>query len=95
MSSEDVKNLTVGAALAQFLGSASGETRSKLISLLGAADRFGLADEKASKVLDGTHRSQSRLNREKTRNTRNLKALKSYMIQQPPTPSLQISRPFA
>lgn len=51
VSSEDVKNLTVGAALAQFLGSASGETRSKLISLLGAADRFGLADEKASKVL--------------------------------------------
>ncbi len=51
VSSEDVKNLTVGAALAQFLGSASGETRSKLIRLLGAADRFGLADEKASKVL--------------------------------------------
>ena len=51
VTSEDVKNLTVGAALAQFLGSASGETRSKLISLLGAADRFGLADEKASKVI--------------------------------------------
>jgi len=51
VSSEDVKNLTVGAALAQFLGSASGETRSKLIRLLGAADRFGLADEKASKVI--------------------------------------------
>ncbi|PAW68934.1 MAG: flotillin [Verrucomicrobiia bacterium Tous-C4TDCM] len=51
VSSEDVKNLTVGAALAQFLGSASGETRSKLISLLGAADRFGLTDEKAAKVL--------------------------------------------
>lgn len=51
VSSEDVKNLTVGAALAQFLGSASGETRSKLISLLGAADRFDLADENAGKVL--------------------------------------------
>ncbi|WP_425499865.1 flotillin family protein [Luteolibacter marinus] len=51
VTSEDVKNLTVGAALAQFLGSSSGETRSKLISLLGAADRFGLTDEKASKVL--------------------------------------------
>ncbi len=51
VSSEDVKNLTVGAALAQFLGSASGDTRSKLISLLGAADRFGLADENAGKVL--------------------------------------------
>jgi uncharacterized membrane protein YqiK len=51
VSSEDVKNLTVGAALARFLGSASGETRSKLISLLGAADRFGLADENAGKVL--------------------------------------------
>lgn len=51
VTSEDVKNLTVGAALAQFLGSASGDTRGKLISLLGAADRFGLADEKASKVI--------------------------------------------
>jgi uncharacterized membrane protein YqiK len=51
VSSEDVKNLTVGAALAQFLGSASGDTRGKLISLLGAADRFGLADENAAKVL--------------------------------------------
>ncbi|MCW1921881.1 hypothetical protein OKA05_04915 [Luteolibacter arcticus] len=51
VTSEDVKNLTVGAALAQFLGSANGETRSKLISLLGAADRFGLADQNAGKVL--------------------------------------------
>jgi len=51
ISSEDVKNLTVGAAIAQFLGSANGETRSKLISLLGAADRFGLADQNAGKVL--------------------------------------------
>ncbi|MCW1883897.1 hypothetical protein OKA04_04105 [Luteolibacter flavescens] len=51
ISSEDVKNLTVGAAIAQFLGSANGETRSKLISLLGAADRFGLADQNAAKVL--------------------------------------------
>jgi flotillin len=51
ISSEDVKNLTVGAALAQFLGSANGETRSKLISLLGAADRHGLADQNAGKVL--------------------------------------------
>lgn len=51
VTSEDVKNLTVGAALAQFLGGASGETRSKLISLLGAADRFGLADQNAAKVL--------------------------------------------
>lgn len=51
VTSEDVKNLTVGAALAQFLGDASGDTRRKLLSLLGAADRFGLADEKASKVL--------------------------------------------
>ena len=51
VTSEDVKNLTVGAALAQFLGSASGDTRGKLISLLGAADRFGLADENAAKVL--------------------------------------------
>ena len=39
MTSEDVKNLTVGAALAQFLGDASGDTRRKLLSLLGAAAR--------------------------------------------------------
>jgi len=51
ITSEDVKNLTVGAAITQFLGSANGETRSKLISLLGAADRFGLADQNAGKVL--------------------------------------------
>jgi len=51
ITSEDVKNLTVGAAIAQFLGSANGETRSKLISLLGAADRHGLADQNAGKVL--------------------------------------------
>jgi uncharacterized membrane protein YqiK len=51
ITSEDVKNLTVGAAITQFLGSANGETRSKLISLLGAADRFGLADQNAGKIL--------------------------------------------
>ena len=51
ITSEDVKNLTVGAAIAQFLGTANGETRSKLISLLGAADRHGLADQNAGKVL--------------------------------------------
>lgn len=51
ISSEDVKNLTVGAALAKFLGDSSGETRRSLISLLGAAERFGLADQNASNLL--------------------------------------------
>jgi flotillin len=51
VTSEDVKNLSVGAALGKFLSDATGETRSKLISLLGAADRFGIADERASKVI--------------------------------------------
>jgi len=51
VSAEQVKDLTVGAALARFLADAKGEARGKLLSFLGAADRFGLADEKASKVM--------------------------------------------
>ena len=51
VTSEDVKNLSVGAVLGKLLTDATGETRSKLISFLGAADRFGIADERAAKVL--------------------------------------------
>jgi flotillin len=51
VTAEDVKNLSVGAVLGKLLMDATGDTRKKLISLLGTADRFGLADEKASKVL--------------------------------------------
>ena len=48
---EDVKNLTVAALLGQLVPTAQGETRSKIISLLGAAERFGLGDTKASNFL--------------------------------------------
>jgi hypothetical protein len=33
------------------IGSASGESRQKLISLLGAAERFGISDAKAASFL--------------------------------------------
>ena len=51
VTADDVRDLTIGAALSKLLIDATGETRSKLIGFLGGADRFGLADEKASKVL--------------------------------------------
>ena len=51
ISSEDLKNLTVSAVLGQMIN-ASGEngTRAKLETLLSAAKRFGMADEKADVV---------------------------------------------
>ncbi|MEP4077911.1 flotillin family protein [Haloferula sp.] len=51
VTADDVRDLTIGAALSKLLVEASGETRSKLLGFLGGAERFGLADEKASKVL--------------------------------------------
>jgi flotillin len=51
VTAEDVKNLSVGAVLGKLLVDATGDTRKKLISFLGTADRFGLADEKASKLI--------------------------------------------
>lgn len=51
VTSEQVKDLSIGAALARLAADADGELRSKLISFLGGADRFGLSDEKASKLL--------------------------------------------
>ena len=51
VTSEQVKDLSIGAALARLAADADGELRSKLISFLGGAERFGLADEKASKLL--------------------------------------------
>ncbi len=51
VTAEDVKNLSVGAVLGKLLADATGDTRRKLLSFLGAADRFGLADEQASKVI--------------------------------------------
>ena len=51
VTTDDVKNLSVGAILGKLLVDATGEDRRKLLSFLGTADRFGLADEKAAKVL--------------------------------------------
>jgi hypothetical protein len=51
ITSEDVKNYTVSGILGKLLLDASGDTRSKIISLLGMADRFKLADTKADTLL--------------------------------------------
>lgn len=51
VASEDLKNLSVSALLGKLIVEAKGETRSKMVGLLGAAERFGLADAKASEVL--------------------------------------------
>lgn len=51
ISAEEVKDLTVGAVLGKLMVDAKGEMRTKLLGLLGGAERFGLADEKASKIL--------------------------------------------
>ncbi|BCX47675.1 flotillin or reggie family protein [Haloferula helveola] len=53
VTAEEVKDLTIGAALGKLLADATGDTRRKLLGFLGAADRFDLTDEKASKVLKG------------------------------------------
>ena len=51
IESEDLKNLSVSALLGKLVGSSTGEKRQKLIGMLGAADRFGLSDAKASSLL--------------------------------------------
>ena len=51
VETEDVKNLSISALLGNLVGSTEGEKRQRLIGLLGAAERFGLADAKASSLL--------------------------------------------
>jgi hypothetical protein len=51
VKSEDLKNLSVSALLGQLIGKAKGETRQRMVGLLGAAERFGLDDAKAAEVL--------------------------------------------
>ncbi|GAA5124820.1 hypothetical protein JIN84_13195 [Luteolibacter yonseiensis] len=51
VNTEDVKNLSVSALLAKLVGCADGEKRQRLIGMLGAAERFGLADAKAASFL--------------------------------------------
>ncbi|MFC4991526.1 flotillin family protein [Rubritalea tangerina] len=51
ISTEDIKNLSVSALLGKMIPMAEGETRDKLVGLLGSAERFGLANSPASKFL--------------------------------------------
>lgn len=51
VKTEDLKNLSVSALLSQLIGKATGEDRTRLVGLLGAAERFGLGDAKAAQVL--------------------------------------------
>lgn len=51
MSSEDLKNLSLSALLGQMIGVAEGEKRQRIIGLLGAAERFGFGDAKASTLI--------------------------------------------
>lgn len=51
LTSEDLKNLSVSAAITQMMSLAdNGETKSTLERLLAAAKRFGVQDEKVAKV---------------------------------------------
>ncbi|MBN8456670.1 MAG: flotillin family protein [Verrucomicrobia bacterium] len=51
ITSEDVKNYTVSGILGKLLLDANGPVRQKIVGLLGAAERFGLAETKASKII--------------------------------------------
>jgi flotillin len=51
LTANDVQDLSVAAILGKLLVDASGDTRRKLLTFLGAADRFDLADRKAVEVL--------------------------------------------
>jgi hypothetical protein len=51
VETEDVKNLSISALLGKLVGTAEGEKRQPLIGLLGAAERFGMADAKADSFL--------------------------------------------
>jgi uncharacterized membrane protein YqiK len=51
VQTEDVKNLSISALLGKLVGTAEGDKRQQLIGLLGAAERFGMADAKASSFL--------------------------------------------
>ncbi|MES2440363.1 MAG: flotillin family protein [Verrucomicrobiota bacterium] len=51
VATEDVKNLSVSALLGKLVGSADGDKRQRLIGMLSAAERFGLADAKAASFL--------------------------------------------
>ena len=51
IETEDLKNLSVAALLGKMIPQADGDVQQKLIGFLGAAERFGLSDAKASSLL--------------------------------------------
>ncbi len=50
-NAEDLKNLSVAAALTQLLPLANGDAKAQISNLLGAAERFGFGDKPASDFL--------------------------------------------
>ena len=50
-SPEDLKNLSVTAALTQLLPMAQGDAKTQISNLLGAAERFGFGDKPAKDFL--------------------------------------------
>ncbi|QQL46053.1 flotillin family protein [Sulfuriroseicoccus oceanibius] len=52
IESEDLKNLSIAGVLGKMIPQAEGETRDKIIGLLGSAKRFGLADQKVSSLMN-------------------------------------------
>lgn len=51
IGTDDIKNLSVSALLGKMVGVADGEKRQRIIGLLGAAERFGVSNAKASSFL--------------------------------------------
>jgi len=51
VKSEDLKNLSIAALLGKLTQESTGEKRSQIIGLLGAAERFGISDLKAGEAL--------------------------------------------
>ncbi|MDA7865604.1 hypothetical protein N9C66_03950 [Akkermansiaceae bacterium] len=51
IKTEDLKNLSISALLGNLVGTAKVEERSKLVGMLGAAERFGVGEMKAADLL--------------------------------------------
>ncbi len=51
IKTEDLKNLSISALLGNLVGTAKGSERSKLVGMLGAAERFGVSEMKAADLL--------------------------------------------
>lgn len=51
VGTEDLKNLSISALLGKLITEAKGEKRSQMIGMLGAAERFGLADASVSEAM--------------------------------------------